>query len=73
MKENFVKLKSLQGLCCAVALLVLTAGTAAACSGCNVSGAEEKPAAKNNGRTDRTIAIMTWNVQALFDEVEDGT
>jgi len=45
-------------------LLALTAG----CAGCDVSGTEEKiPEAKDS------IAIMTWNMQALFDGNEDGT
>jgi endonuclease/exonuclease/phosphatase family metal-dependent hydrolase len=44
-------------------LLVLAAG----CAGSNISGTVEKP-----GKDD-SIAIMTWNVQALFDGVEEGT
>ena len=50
------------GLVC-LALLVLASG----CAGCNVSG-EERPHGKND-----SIAIMTWNVQALFDGDEKGT
>ena len=44
-------------------LLVLAAG----CAGGNISGTVETP-----GKDD-SIAIMTWNVQALFDGVENGT
>jgi endonuclease/exonuclease/phosphatase family metal-dependent hydrolase len=52
------------GLLCVLALLALTAG----CAGCNTSGTEEKPPEKRD-----SIAIMTWNVQALFDGDENGT
>jgi len=51
------------GLLCAL-LLVLAAG----CAGCDISGAEEKAPEKQG-----SIAIMTWNIQALFDGVENGT
>ena len=50
-------------LLCAL-LLVLAAG----CAGCDIAGAEEKAPEKKDA-----IAIMTWNVQALFDGDEKGT
>jgi len=54
------------GLLCALLPLALAAG----CAGCNVIGTEEKvpvPVKKDS------IAIMTWNVQTLFDGDEKGT
>jgi len=42
-------------------------GCAVGCAGDNISGTAE-----TTGKDD-SIAIMTWNVQALFDGVEDGT
>jgi endonuclease/exonuclease/phosphatase family metal-dependent hydrolase len=57
MRRNF-------GLWCALLLLVLAAG----CAGCDISGTEEKAPEKKD-----SIAIMTWNVQALFDGDENGT
>ena len=52
------------GLWCALLLLGLAAG----CAGCDISGTEEKAPEKKD-----SIAIMTWNVQALFDGDENGT
>jgi endonuclease/exonuclease/phosphatase family metal-dependent hydrolase len=57
---NFI----VQGLLPAVLLLVLAAG----CTGCDLSKEEENPPVKYD-----TATIMTWNMQALFDGVEDGT
>ena len=48
---------------CAALLPALAAG----CVGCNISGAEENISAKSD-----SLAIMTWNVQALFDGTGDG-
>ena len=56
------------GLLCVLLLLVLAAG----CAGCNVSGTEEKVAEKAPEKQN-SLAIMTWNVQALFDGDENGT
>ena len=59
MKKNL-------GLSRALLLLALAAG----CAGCKISGAEEKaPVLEKKD----SIAIMTWNVQALFDGNEKGT
>jgi endonuclease/exonuclease/phosphatase family metal-dependent hydrolase len=55
---------ALYSLLTAVLLLVLATG----CTGCNLSGEEENSPEKYD-----TAAIMTWNMQALFDGVEDGT
>jgi len=56
--------KIMAALRCVAALLVL----AAAGAGCDLHGAGGRGAA---GRD--SIAIMTWNVQLLFDGVEEGT
>ncbi|MCL2138359.1 MAG: endonuclease/exonuclease/phosphatase family protein [Treponema sp.] len=58
-KQRFV-----QGLLCAAALQVFCIG----CAGCNISADESQA----NVAKD-SIAIMTWNLQALFDGTEDGT
>jgi len=63
MKRNYVDQNSVQGLLCGVVLLALAAG----CVGCDVPGTEEKTPEKKD-----SIAIMTWNVMALFDGVDDG-
>jgi len=55
--------KNIQVLLCA-ALLVLVTG----CAGCDVSGGEDK-APENPA----SLAIMTWNIQALFDGIDNGT
>ena len=52
----------------AVLLLALALAFAAGCVGCN-TGTEEKASPKGTA----SIAIMTWNVQELFDGVDDGT
>ena len=52
------------GLLCALLLMAMAAG----CAGCKTSGTEEKAPEKQD-----FIAIMTWNVQALFDGDETGT
>ena len=44
-------------------LLVLSTG----CAGCD-TGTEEKTFVNDN-----SVAIMTWNVQSLFDGIDDGT
>ena len=55
------------GLLCVLLLLALATG----CVGCdNISGTEEKVPVPEK---QDSIAIMTWNVQALFDGDEDGT
>ncbi|MDR0495201.1 MAG: endonuclease/exonuclease/phosphatase family protein [Treponema sp.] len=64
MRNNLVNQKSAQGLLCAALLLALAAG----CAGCNIPGAEPEASPK---RTD-SIAIMTWNMQGLFDGDDDG-
>ncbi|MDR2717538.1 MAG: endonuclease/exonuclease/phosphatase family protein [Treponema sp.] len=64
MKRNYVHQNSVHGLLCAVVLLALAVG----CAGCNQPGTEEKAPVKSD-----SIAIMTWNVQALFDGVDEGT
>jgi len=56
---------------CLLSVLLLLA-LAAGCVGCNVSGTEEKIPVKVPEAKD-SIAIMTWNMQALFDGNEDGT
>jgi endonuclease/exonuclease/phosphatase family metal-dependent hydrolase len=63
MKRNYELQKSVQGLLCAALLLALAIG----CVGCNVGGTEEKPP-----KSKDSIAIMTWNVQTLFDGIDDG-
>jgi endonuclease/exonuclease/phosphatase family metal-dependent hydrolase len=60
LRRNF----TVRGLACAALLSVLTTG----CTVCNLSGEEKNPKKKYD-----TAAIMTWNMQALFDGVEDGT
>jgi endonuclease/exonuclease/phosphatase family metal-dependent hydrolase len=61
MKKNF------QILLCA-ALTFVTGYVASGCVGCNVSGGEDK-APENPA----SLAIMTWNMQGLFDGIDDGT
>jgi len=51
------------GFVCVLFFLALTAG----CTGCEISG--EGKTSEGNG----SLAIMTWNIQALFDGVEHGT
>jgi len=64
MKKNFTDKKHIQALLCAALLLVLVTG----CASCDVSGGEEK-APENPA----SLAIMTWNMQALFDGTDNGT
>jgi endonuclease/exonuclease/phosphatase family metal-dependent hydrolase len=64
VKRNYELQKSVQILICAVLLLALATG----CAGCNnLSGTETKTPARSD-----SIAIMTWNVQTLFDGVDHG-
>jgi endonuclease/exonuclease/phosphatase family metal-dependent hydrolase len=63
MRINFADKKTIQTLLCA-ALLALVTG----CASCDVSTAENK-APENPA----SLAIMTWNVQALFDGIDNGT
>jgi endonuclease/exonuclease/phosphatase family metal-dependent hydrolase len=58
MKKNF------QVLLCAALLPALVTG----CVSCNIPGAENK-APENPA----SLAIMTWNVQGLFDGTDNGT
>jgi endonuclease/exonuclease/phosphatase family metal-dependent hydrolase len=60
MKRRIMRGKTASGMVLAVLLAGLTAG-------CEVSGGEEQ----TGGHGD-SIAIMTWNLQALFDGVEAG-
>jgi len=64
MKRNYVNQNSVQGLLCAVVLLALATG----CTECDIPGTEMKIPEKSD-----SIAIMTWNVQALFDGIDEGT
>ena len=64
MQRSFVNLKRAQAVLGAALLLFLAAG----CTGCNISGEQNKAVQKKD-----SIAIMTWNVQNLFDGVDDGT
>jgi endonuclease/exonuclease/phosphatase family metal-dependent hydrolase len=64
MKKNWVNRTNIQALLCAALLLVFVSG----CASCGVSVAEEK-APENPA----SLAIMTWNVQALFDGTDNGT
>jgi len=54
----------IQALLCAALLMVLVTG----CASCDVSGREDKTP-ENPG----SLAIMTWNMQALFDGIDNGT
>jgi len=56
--------KAARVLCGAALLLVLAVGYA----GCGIPGTDTRGLAGDN-----SIAIMTWNVQLLFDGVEEGT
>jgi len=64
MKKNFADKMIIQALLCAALLLALVTG----CASCDVSGTEEK--APEN---PVSLAIMTWNVQTLFDGTDNGT
>jgi endonuclease/exonuclease/phosphatase family metal-dependent hydrolase len=64
MKKDFVNKTNIQVLLCAALLLALVTG----CASCNVSVAEDK-ASENPA----SLAIMTWNVQGLFDGIDNGT
>ena len=66
MKRNFANTKAT--LLCAALLSPLALALAAGCTGCNIPGTDEKTAPK---RPD-SIAIMTWNMESLFDGVDDG-
>ena len=63
MKKNLVNKTRLQALFCLVLALV------SGCAGCNVSGGDENKAPENTA----SLAIMTWNTQALFDGTDSGT
>jgi endonuclease/exonuclease/phosphatase family metal-dependent hydrolase len=67
MKKNFVNKTNIQAMLYAVLALV-TGCVASGCVGCNVSGEEDK-APENSA----SLAIMTWNTQALFDGIDNGT
>ena len=56
--------KNIQALLCTALLLVLVSG----CASCDVSVGEEK-APENPA----SLAVMTWNIQALFDGTDNGT
>jgi len=62
MKKNLVNKANIQALLCVVLALV------SGCAGCNVSGVEEK-----TPENTASLAIMTWNVQGLFDGTDNGT
>jgi endonuclease/exonuclease/phosphatase family metal-dependent hydrolase len=62
MKNNLVNRKF--ALLCAAVVLALATG----CAGCNIPSPETNVPSK---RTD-SIAIMTWNMQGLFDGNDDG-
>jgi endonuclease/exonuclease/phosphatase family metal-dependent hydrolase len=61
MKKNFV---DVQALLCAALLLILVSG----CASCDVSVGED-----NAPENPASLAIMTWNTQALFDGTDNGT
>jgi endonuclease/exonuclease/phosphatase family metal-dependent hydrolase len=63
MKRNYASRKAVHGLLCTVLLLALATG----CVGCNIPDTAEKIPERSN-----SIAIMTWNMQTLFDGVDDG-
>jgi endonuclease/exonuclease/phosphatase family metal-dependent hydrolase len=64
VKRNYDVRKSVQGLFCAALLLALATG----CVGCdNLSGTETKPPTRGD-----SLAIMTWNVETLFDGTDHG-
>ena len=56
--------KNIQALLCAVLLLALVTG----CAGCGTSVTEA-----NAPENPASLAIMTWNVQALYDGTDNGT
>jgi endonuclease/exonuclease/phosphatase family metal-dependent hydrolase len=62
MKKNFTNKTTIQTLLCAVLALV------SGCAGCNSGVVEDKPPEK-----PASLAIMTWNIQALFDGTDNGT
>jgi len=62
--KNLTNKKNIQALAYATLLLVLVTG----CASCDVSAAEGK-APENPA----SLAIMTWNVQALYDGTDNGT
>jgi endonuclease/exonuclease/phosphatase family metal-dependent hydrolase len=64
MKKNFANKKNIRALLCTALLLVLVTG----CASCDVSAAGDK-----TPETPAALAIMTWNVQALFDGTDNGT
>jgi endonuclease/exonuclease/phosphatase family metal-dependent hydrolase len=64
MKKDFVNKTNIQVLLCAALLLALVTG----CASCNIPGTEDK-APENPA----SLAIMTWNVQGLFDGTDNGT
>jgi endonuclease/exonuclease/phosphatase family metal-dependent hydrolase len=64
MRKNFVNKKNIQALLCAALLPVLVTG----CASCEVSVTKD-----NAPGTPASLAIMTWNMQALFDGTDNGT
>jgi endonuclease/exonuclease/phosphatase family metal-dependent hydrolase len=56
--------KNIQALLCAALLLALVSGCASCDTSVTGANAPENPA---------SLAIMTWNVQALFDGTDNGT
>jgi endonuclease/exonuclease/phosphatase family metal-dependent hydrolase len=64
MKHNLMNHRTLLTALCATLILALATG----CAGCNISPAQDKAPAGGN-----TIAILTWNIQTLFDGVDEGT
>ena len=64
MNRISTKRNGARALLGAALLVILAAG----CTGCDTSGEQGKALRKKD-----SITIMTWNVQNLFDGVEDGT